>query len=128
MTTAVKQRPKHLNLLKIKQPIPAIVSILHRASGAGLFLFFIPLALCALQGSLGSPEGFAQLANVFANPIAKLLLIGFIWAYIHHFCAGIRFLLLDLNKGITLGAARMSAKIVLVVSLLLTFIIAAKIW
>ena len=128
MTTAVRQRPKHLNLLKIRQPLPAIVSILHRVSGAALFLLFIPLGLCALQGSLRSPEDFARWAGILANPIAKLILIGFIWAYMHHFCAGIRYLLLDLHKGITLEAARLSSKIVLGVSLVLTLLIATKIW
>ena len=128
MTTAVRQRPKHLNLLKIRQPLPAIVSILHRVSGAALFLLFIPLGLCALQASLGSPEGFACWAGILANPIAKLVLIGFVWAYMHHFCAGIRYLLLDLHKGITLEAARLSSKIVLGVSLVLTLLIATKIW
>ncbi len=128
MTTAVRQRPKHLNLFKIKQPIPAIVSILHRVSGAALFLFLIPLGLCALQASLRSSEGFARWAEILVNPIAKLILIGFVWAYMHHFCAGIRYLLLDLHKGITLEAARLSSKIVLGVSLVLTLLIATKIW
>ena len=67
MTTAVRQRPKHLNLFKIRQPIPAIVSILHRISGAVLFLFFIPFGLSALQGSLHSAESFAQWYAAFAN-------------------------------------------------------------
>jgi len=128
MTTAVRQRPKHLNLFKIRQPIPAIVSILHRISGAVLFLFFIPFGLSALQGSLHSAESFAQWYAAFANPIVKLILTGFLWAYMHHFCAGIRYLLLDLNKGISLESARMSSKIVLGVSLVLTLLIATKIW
>ena len=128
MTTAVRQRPKHLDLLKIRQPIPAVVSILHRINSAALFLFFIPLALCALQSSLSSQNGFDRLTAFFANPVVKLFIIGFIWAYLHHFCAGIRYLLLDVHVGISLEKARMSSKAVLVVSLLLTFLIAIKIW
>jgi succinate dehydrogenase / fumarate reductase cytochrome b subunit len=60
--------------------------------------------------------------------VVKLALIVFIWAYAHHFCAGIRFLLLDLNKGIALGPARRSAAAVLVVSLLITAYFAWRIW
>src|SRR5882762_5356267 len=128
MTTAVRQRPKHLDLLKIRQPIPAIVSILHRISGAVLFLFFIPLGLCALQESLQSADGYARVAGILGSPFAKLVLIGFVWAYMHHFCAGIRYLLLDLQKGISLEATRLSSKIVIGVSLALTLFVAAKIW
>jgi succinate dehydrogenase / fumarate reductase cytochrome b subunit len=128
MTTAVRQRPKHLNLFKIRQPIPAIVSILHRISGAVLFLFVIPLGLCALQSSLSSPDGFARWAEFLRNPLLKLVLIGFVWAYMHHFCAGIRYLLLDLHKGISLESARLSSKIVIGASLALTLFVATKIW
>ncbi len=65
---------------------------------------------------------------MFANPLAKLVLIGLVWAYLHHFCAGIRYLLLDLDKGIDLKPARQSSVIVLAVSLALTLIIGARLW
>jgi succinate dehydrogenase / fumarate reductase cytochrome b subunit len=58
----------------------------------------------------------------------KLVLFGLLWAYLHHFCAGIRFLLLDLHKGLELEEARKSSKIVLVVSLTLTLIIGVVLW
>jgi succinate dehydrogenase / fumarate reductase cytochrome b subunit len=61
-------------------------------------------------------------------PLAKLGLLVFIWAYCHHFCAGIRYLLLDLNRGIELRAARISSAIVIVVSLLLTAWFGTKLW
>jgi succinate dehydrogenase / fumarate reductase cytochrome b subunit len=128
MTTAVKRRPKHLDLFRIRLPIPGIVSFLHRVSGAALFLFFIPLGLAALQGSLVSPEGFAYWGEIFSNPLMKLILIGFAWAWMHHFCAGLRFLLLDLHKGVGLEAARMSSKLVIGASLILTLLIAIKLW
>jgi succinate dehydrogenase / fumarate reductase cytochrome b subunit len=56
------------------------------------------------------------------------LLIGLLWAYMHHFCAGIRFLLLDMHKGLELEAARNSSRIVLIVSIVLTVIIGVKLW
>lgn len=124
----IKPRPVYLNLVQIRLPLPGFVSILHRISGAALFLIGIPLALYALQESLASPDAFARLAAIFSQPLAKLVLIGLVWAYLHHFCAGIRFLLLDLDQGIQLKQARQSSVIVLVVSLVLTVIIGARLW
>ncbi|ENO88159.1 succinate dehydrogenase [Thauera linaloolentis 47Lol = DSM 12138] len=108
-------------------PIPAIVSILHRVSGGGLFLL-LPFLLFLLDRSLGSPESFETFSAVVGHPLAKLLLLGLLWAYMHHFCAGIRFLLLDMHKGTDLQAARNSSRIVLVVSIALTVIIGVKLW
>jgi len=121
-------RPVYLNLLAIRQPVPAIVSILHRLSGAVLFLLGIPLLLWALQQSLGSPEAWAALQAGLAHPVAKLALLGLVWAYLHHFCAGIRYLLLDLHIGTELTPSRQSSYAVLVVSLALTAIVGARLW
>jgi len=125
--TVRKQRPKHLAVHEIRLPLPGIVSILHRVSGAGLFLL-LPFLLFLFGRSLGSPETFATFEAVVSHPLAKLLLLGLLWAYLHHFCAGIRFLLLDLHKGLDLPSARNSARVVLVVSLALTVIIGVKLW
>jgi succinate dehydrogenase cytochrome b subunit len=124
----LKQRPVYLDLVRIRLPLPGIVSILHRVSGALLFLIGIPLLLGALAASLESPESYAELKAAFAHPLAKLALIGFLWAYLHHFFAGIRFLLLDLLQGIELPSARRSSVAVLAVSLALTLIIGARLW
>ena len=130
---AKKARPKYLNLpailFEIRLPVPGWVSILHRVSGA---LLFFPLAawlLYLLDTSLASEQGFARLKDHYLQlPVVKLGLVVFIWAYLHHFCAGIRFLLLDLNKGIELAPARRSAVIVLIVSVALTLFFAWRIW
>lgn len=122
-----KQRPKHLDLSKIRQPVPAIVSILHRVSGVALF-FSLPLLVYLLQGSLSSAESFETYRSVVANPLAKLVLLGLMWAYLHHFCAGFRFLLLDIHKGLELQTARATAKAVLAVSLVLTVILGVCLW
>ena len=124
----LKQRPVYLNLIEIRLPLPGIVSFLHRVSGALLFLLGIPLLLCGVAASLESPESYAQMKAAFAHPLAKLVLIGFLWAYLHHFFAGIRFLLLDLLQGIELASARRSSVVVLAVSLALTLIIGARLW
>jgi succinate dehydrogenase / fumarate reductase cytochrome b subunit len=121
-------RPVYLNLLAIRQPVPAIVSILHRISGALLFLVGIPLLLWAVQQSLAAPETWAALRASLGHPIPKLLLLGLAWAYLHHFCAGIRYLLLDLHIGTELRPLRQSSFAVLIVSLVLTAIVGARLW
>jgi succinate dehydrogenase / fumarate reductase cytochrome b subunit len=124
----VKRRPVYLNLVRIRLPLPGIVSILHRISGAALFLVGIPMVLLALQRSLASPDVFAVFTAAWGNTLAKLVAVGLIWAYLHHFCAGIRYLLLDLHVGDDLKPARQSSVIVLVVSIALTLIVGARLW
>lgn len=120
-------RPKHLNLFQIRQPAPAIVSILHRISGALLFLF-LWLFLAGLQQSLASPEAFDRLRALFDHALVKLLLLGLLWAYLHHGFAGIRHLGLDLQLGIRLPGARVSAYVVLALSFGLTAILGVVLW
>lgn len=124
----VKQRPVYLNLVRIRLPLPGIVSILHRVSGAVLFLVGIPVLLAAVASSLASPESYAELRSTLAHPLAKIAFIGFLWAYLHHFCAGIRYLLLDVQQGIELAPARRSSSIVIAISLALTFIAGIRLW
>lgn len=127
MSEMAKRRPKYLNLFEIKLPLPGWVSILHRVSGAGLFLM-LPVLIWLLDKSLGSPESFQTFKAVVGNPLVKLVLLGLMWAYLHHFCMGIRILLLDMHIGIEKAQARASAIAVLVVSLALTAILGAKLW
>ena len=125
---AKRPRPVYLDLTSIRQPLPAVLSILHRASGALLFLVGIPLALWGLQASLGSADAYASFATVASHPIAKLVALALAWAYLHHLLAGVRHLLLDLHVGIGLGAARRSSAIVVVLAIVLTLFIAIRLW
>lgn len=125
--TARKPRPKYLAIHEIRLPLPGIVSILHRISGAGLFLL-LPFLLYLLDRSLGSAQTFETFSQLVGNPFIKLILLGLLWAYLHHFCAGVRFLTLDLHIGDDLQPARKSARLVLIVSLVLTFIIGVVLW
>ena len=122
-----RTRPKHLDLTKIRLPLPALVSILHRVSGAALFLC-MPFLLWLWQESLASQQRFEQFKEVASHWAVKLVLIGLLWAYLHHLCAGIRHLALDLDIGTELAAARASSWAVLVVSLGLTLVAGAMIW
>ncbi len=123
----IKRRPKHLALLQIKLPLPGIVSILHRVSGALLFIS-LPLLLWALQASLLSIETYTELMQILAHPLSKLLLLGLIWGGLHHFFAGIRYLAIDLRIGSSLKGARLSSKLVLLLSLTLTVLLGMKLW
>lgn len=127
MSDLSKQRPKFLNLAEIRLPLPGFASILHRISGAGLFLM-LPLLIWLLQLSLGSAESFETLKAVTGNPLVKLILFGLLWAFLHHFCMGIRILLIDIHVGVEKQAARASAKAVLAVSLALTVVLGGKLF
>ena len=100
---------------------------MHRVSGAALF-FLIPVLLYLLQMSLESQHGFAAITGALKTPLAKLALIGLLWAFLHHFCAGIRYLLLDVDVGTDLSAARTSSWVVIVVSVALTLAIGVLLW
>jgi len=114
------KRPKYLNLLEFRHPMPSVVSILHRISGVLLFFPGIPLLLCGLQLLLQSPQSFEVLRDALNNPIIKLMLLLPFWFFLHHFLAGIRHLLLDMQIGITLEQARAGSKLVLAAGLILT--------
>ena len=118
----IKKRPKNLDLTTIKLPLPGKVSILHRVSGVGLFLC-LPVLLWLFSASVTSVETFATFKSVASSLFVKVILAGLIWAFVHHFCAGIRFLLLDIHVGIEKEAACKSAGVVFAVSIPLTLIL-----
>lgn len=124
----MKPRPIYLNLFAIRMPLPAVVSILHRASGALLFLVGIPLLLYVVQRALAAPEAWAQMRAAFDSPFAKLVALALAWAFIHHLLAGIRHLLLDAHVGVELPAARRSAALTLVLAVVLTLAVAVRLW
>lgn len=122
------QRPRHLDLFKITQPLPAIVSIMHRISGVLLFFPGIPFLLYGLHMLLESPESFAAMQAVSQHPGLKLLLVFFVWFFLHHLCAGIRYLALDMHYGVELAQARASGKWVLAISIPLTLLTGVALW
>jgi succinate dehydrogenase / fumarate reductase cytochrome b subunit len=127
MSELTKKRPKFLNPMEIRLPIAGVASILHRISGIGLFLL-LPLLIWLLELSLRSADSYQVLQAVTANPLVKLVLLGLLWAFLHHFCMGIRILLIDIHVGVEKAKARASAKAVLAVSLVLTLILGVKLW
>jgi len=129
---AKKLRPKYLNLrallFEIRLPLPGWISILHRVSGALLVFPFAAWLLYMLDHSLASEQSFQAVSAYLDLPLVKAGVLLFVWAYCHHLCAGVRFLLLDLNRGIELVPARRSSLAVLVVSLALTAFFGARLW
>ena len=123
----VKSRPVFLEIPNIRLPIPGIVSILHRISGVILFVM-LPVLLYLLSGTLSRESAFETYRAIVSNPLVKLILIGVLWAYLHHFLAGIRFLFLDAHKGIELNTARNTAKLAFTTALVLTVILGALLW
>lgn len=123
----VRHRPKNLNLLTIRLPINAIVSIMHRMSGMLLFVV-LPLLLWALNASLDSAQSYEVLNGLFGGEIVKGLLIGLSAPFFHHFYAGLRHLAMDVHWMTTLQKARMSSRLVLVLVVVSVAAFAAAIW
>jgi succinate dehydrogenase cytochrome b subunit len=125
--TAKKKRPLWYNLSPLNLPVPGLVSIFHRVSGALLFLGLVWF-LFLLDLSLASQAGFERVHGYVAHPTVKVGLLVLLWAFLHHFCAGIRYLFLDIDRGADLGTTRRTSYAVLVVSLALTALLGAKLW
>lgn len=123
-----RQRPKYYDLNLLNLPMPGLVSIFQRITGVVMFLFLIPAVLYVLQCTLGSETEFNKWKSIFSEPIVKLIVLGFVWSYLHHLFAGIRYLLLDIHVGTSLQPARTSAKVVLVLGLVGTLLVGARIW
>ena len=118
-------RPVNLNLFAFKFPLPAITSILHRISGVILFLGTAVL-LYLLDLSMQSPEGFSQVADLLAAPLAKLVVWAILAGLMYHLIAGAKHLIMDLGIGETRQGGRTGAVITLVLSVIA--IAAAGVW
>jgi len=106
-----RKRPKHLNLFKVRLPIAAITSILHRVSGAFMF-FLMPYLLYIFISSLKSNSGFAFAAELLDSWLFKVVFMILVWSLIHHLLAGIRYLVMDLDIGLSRNSANISAALV----------------
>jgi succinate dehydrogenase / fumarate reductase, cytochrome b subunit len=111
------------DLLSYRLPPPGVVSILHRVSGVLMFLF-LPLVLWLFEASLSSERSFERFV-AFCRPWpVRLLLLVLGWSLLHHLCAGVRFLLLDIHLGTERLQARRSSMIVFAVSGALALVLA----
>jgi len=120
-------RPVYLNLFRIHLPLAGWVSILHRVSGALLFVA-LPLGVWALSVSLADETGFRRMADALAHPLARLVLLGWVWAFAHHVFAGLRHLALDVHWGMELKQAQQSSLAVMLASGLVTLLAAWRLF
>ncbi len=113
-----KPRPVYLNLFEYRFPLTAIVSILHRISGAILFLS-IPFVLWAFDASLDNRFSFYEVREILTHPLAKLIIWGILSAFIYHAVAGIRHFLMDFEIGETKAGGLLGSQITIGVSVVL---------
>ncbi len=115
-------------------PLAAIVSGMHRASGLFMFLM-MPFIIWMFDTSVSSEFSFARFTSAFTNGIGfipgilvKLVALGLIWAYLHHFFAGMRHIRMDIFHTVTKEAGKSTAQLTLVLSLGLTVVLGAKLF
>lgn len=115
-------------LANYRLPIPGIASIVHRVTGIALFVCLL-FVLAMLQMSLKSEAGFEAFRSmVWANPVAKIVLIGLLFAIIYHMIAGLRHMVQDTNAWLDLPTARATAFAVFGLSILVTALVVWRLW
>jgi len=115
------KRPMSPHLQVYKLPFTAKLSILHRGTGAVLFLGLILMTAVLYSAATGA-ENWNVMQSFLASILGKLILIGFTFALYYHLCNGIRHLFWDIGKGLDLEDSKKSGVAVLIVSSLLTII------
>ena len=140
-TSTVQKRPEFRNINALSDlpsyrlPAAGWVSILHRISGAIMFAL-LPFVIWMFDVSISSEISFARFKAAFEVGMLglpgffwKLVALALIWAYLHHFCAGIRHLRMDIHHGsVDKRSGAASAKVVLTLSLVLTAVLGAKLF
>ena len=122
------------DLRTYRLPAAGVVSILHRVSGALMFLL-LPFIVWLFDVSLTSEFSYERFTSAFVAGIGfvpawfvKLVVLGLIWAYLHHFIAGVRHLWMDVTHSVTKEQGRSSALVTLVASVVLTLLLGAKLF
>ena len=123
-----------VDALGYRLPLAGIVSILHRASG-GLMFVLMPFIIWMFDKSVTSEISYSQFSSVFAAGVGflpgwffKLVALALIWSFLHHFIAGVRHLWMDATHAVTKEFGRQSAIFTLAASVLLTLVLAAKLF
>ena len=134
---APADRPGPMRLtdaLQYRLPLAGVVSILHRASGA-LMLVLLPFVIWMFDTSVSSEvsydvftSAFSAGLGVFPGWFVKIVALALIWAYLHHFIAGVRHLYMDATHSVTKAFGRQSAVLTLVLSIALTVLLGAKLF
>jgi succinate dehydrogenase / fumarate reductase, cytochrome b subunit len=140
-TSAAKKRPEFRNinaftdLPSYRLPAAGIVSILHRISGFIMFLL-MPFIIWMFDTSISSEISFGKFTSTFSagmlglpGALWKLVALALIWAYLHHFIAGVRHLWMDTHHdAVSKEFGKSSAVFTLAASVGLTVILGAKLF
>ena len=123
-----------IDALQYRLPLAGVVSILHRASGMMMF-FLLPFIVWMFDASLTSEISYDGFTSAFVAGIGfvpgfviKLIALALIWAYLHHAVAGVRHLWMDATHSVSLQQGRSSAVATLVISIVLTIALGAKLF
>lgn len=139
MTEIAKKRPVYRNIhitqiVAYRLPPAGIVSILHRISGMLMFVL-LPFVIWMFDNSLTSEISYGAFTNAFVAGIGfvpgwfiKLVSLGLIWGYLHHFIAGVRHLWMDATHSVSKAQGHSSAVLTLGLSVLLTLALGAKLF
>ena len=138
MTELARKRPEFRNINAFKDlpgyrwPVASLVSGMHRASGV-LMLALLPLIIWMFDTSVSSEISFARFRAAFnigaSGVLLKLVALALIWAYLHHFTAGLRHLWMDVSHAaVSKQRGALTAKVTLAISLVLTVILGAKLF
>ncbi len=120
-------RPFFLNLIKIHLPVTGFVSIFHRISGLLLFLS-IPFSVYLFDLSLTGDSGFNRVVEILALPVIQLGTVILLWSIIHHFIAGVRFLLTDFDIGLEKKQATRFAWLVFILEAIILVLLVVEIY
>ena len=121
------KRPVYLNLFKIRLPTTGIVSFAHRVSGVLLFLA-IPFSVYVVDRSIASGRGYEEAVQLLQQPLIQVILLLLVWALVHHFLAGIRYLFLDFDIGIDKASSNMTAWTVLLTEVCIIGVYIWSVW
>ena len=132
MSDTAKARPVYRNInvtdiTSYRLPLAGLVSILHRISGAIMFLL-LPFVIWMFDASVSSEYSFARFTNAFDHGVVKLIALGLIWAFLHHFVAGVRHVLMDARHTVAKEQGQRTAIVTLVISIALTLLLGAKLF
>jgi len=139
MADTLKERPVFRNIhvsqiVAYRLPPAGIVSILHRVSGVLMFLL-MPFIIWMFDTSVTSEVSYGQFKAAFAAGVGilpgwflKLVVLGLIWAYLHHLIAGLRHLWMDATHAVTKEFGQRSAIVTLALSVLLTLVLGFKLF
>ncbi len=124
------QRPEFRNinvsdLRNYRLPLAGKLSILHRVSGLAMFLA-LPFVMALVTSMFTTEAKFDAAMSILSHPLVKLIALGLVWAIMHHAVAGVRYLILDAHIKVSKEGGHQTAIIVFVVSLILTALIAVK--